>query len=113
MDELKHVGIRTLVAAIQSGGGPSDALYEASEAVKSALTRSRDMLPAEEGALEQAFLVVCRRLKVRAVEEQLQRITRLLASIPGGTVELTEDSRQLLEERAALLKLKGDLLSPK
>jgi DNA primase len=112
-DELKHPGIRTLVAAIQSGQGASDVLYEADEGLKQSLQKCKDLLPADDGALEQAFLVVCRRLKLRALEDQLQRIARLSANAAGGSSELTQESRDLLEERGALLNLKRELLSQK
>lgn len=112
-DELKHIGLRGLVAAIRSGGSPQDGLYEASESTKSALTRAQDMLPSDETALEQAFQVVCRRLKLRVIEERLQRIGRETANTPGGTSELTQDARDLLTERGELLGLKRELLSQK
>ena len=108
-DELKHMGLRGLVAALQSGGSPEDALYEAAEGTKTALTRARDMLPADETALEQAFGVVCRRIKLRAIEDRLQRIGRETANTPGGTSELTQDARDLLTERGELLALKRQL----
>lgn len=112
-DELKHSGIRGLVAAIQSGQGSADVLYEASEVLKQSLTKAKDMLPADESSLEQGFLVVCRRLKLRAIEDRLQRIARQTANTPGGSTELTQDSRDLLEERGALLTLKRELMSQK
>ena len=112
-DELKHMGLRHLVAALQSGGSPEDAMYEAHESTKSALTKSRDMLPSDETALEQAFQVVCRRLKLRAIEDRLSRIGRETANTLGGTTELTQDSRDLLTERGELLALKRQLLSQK
>ncbi|HEY0881316.1 MAG TPA: toprim domain-containing protein, partial [Archangium sp.] len=112
-DELKHMWLRHLVAALQSGGSPEDALYEASDAVKSSLTKARDMLPQDEQALEQAFIVVCKRLKLRAIEDRLARIGRETANTLGGTSELTQDSRDLLTERGELLALKRNLLSQK
>jgi hypothetical protein len=93
--------------------GSSDVLYEAGEGLKAALQKCKDLLPADDQALEQAFLVVCRRLKLRAIEDQLQRIARLSANAAGGSSELTQESRDLLEERGALLNLKRELLSQK
>lgn len=112
-DELKHLGLRHIVAAIQSGGTPEDALYEAGDATKSALTKSRDLLPADEGSLEQAFASVCKRLKLRAIDDRLAFIARETANTLGGTSELTQDSRDLLTERGELLTLKRKLLSQK
>lgn len=112
-DELKHVGIRSIVGSIQSGHTTSDVLFDASEGLKGALQRARDLLPQEESSLEQAFGVVCRRMRLRSIEDQLHRIARLTANTPGGSTELTEESRSLLEERGALLALKRALLAPK
>jgi DNA primase len=113
IDELKHLGLRALVASIQQGRTPEDALYDASEVLKKALQKATDFLPADPAALEQAFGQVCRRLKLRSVEERLQRIARETAKVPGASSELTQDSRDLLEERGQLLDLKRRLLSQK
>jgi DNA primase len=111
-DELKHLGLRTLIAAIQSGTAPEEALYEASDVVKQALTGGRDQLPLDDQALEPAFLAIGRRLKLRSIEEQLARIARETAQTPGAS-ELTDDARALLEQRGQLLGLKQRLLSQK
>jgi len=111
--ELKHLGLRSLVEALQSGGSPEDALYEASEAVKQGLTRARDLLPADEAALKRGFDIVSERLKLRAVEDRLQFIAREIANSPGGTSELTTETRDLLTEQGELLLLKQRLKSKK
>lgn len=110
--ELKHLGLRTLVAAMQSGGG-ADALYEASDVVKASLTKARDLLPSDEDALKKGFEAVSARLKLRAVEDRLQFIARAVANTPGGTTELTQESRDLLTEQGALMILKQKLKSQK
>lgn len=111
--ELKHMGLRTLVAAIQAGGAPEDALYEASDVVKAQLTKARDLLPSDEDTLRRAFEAVSGRLKLRAVEDRLQIIARQIANAPGGTTELTQESRDLLTEQGALMLLKQKLKSQK
>jgi len=111
--ELKHMGLRTLVATIQAGGTPEDALYEASDVVKATLTKARDMLPSDEDQLRRGFEAVSARLKLRAVEDRLQTIARAIANTPGGTSELTQDSRELLTEQGALMILKQRLKSQK
>ncbi|MFO0593888.1 MAG: DNA primase [Myxococcaceae bacterium] len=111
--ELKHMGLRTLVAAIQSGTAAEEALYEASDVVKTALTKARDLLPADEDALRKGFEAVSARLKLRAVEDRLQIIAREIANAPGGTTELTQESRDLLTEQGALMLLKQKLKSQK
>jgi DNA primase len=112
-DELRHIGIRALVGAIQSGQGAIDVLYESSQVLKSALQKARDALPPEQTAREQAFRDVCRTLKLRSIDERLRRIGHLQANAPGGSTDLTDEARDLLEERAALLALKRALLAPK
>lgn len=113
VDELKHIGLRTLVADLQRGVAREDLLYDAPEALKAALEKSADSLPSAPEGLEQAFASVCRRLKLRNVEDRLQRIARETANLPGASSELTQDSRDLLEERGRLLDLKRQLLSQK
>ncbi|MCA2979719.1 MAG: DNA primase [Myxococcaceae bacterium] len=109
-DELKHLGLRSLVAAVQSGSPPEDALFEASEGVKTALTTADDQLPGANQPLEPAFQAIGRRIKLRSIEEQLARIARETAQTPGAS-ELTADARTLLEQRGQLLALKQRLLS--
>src|SRR4029077_18305012 len=58
-DELKHSGLRTLVAALLSGSSPEDVVYDASEAVKKALEKEQPALPLDEAGLERAFKWVC------------------------------------------------------
>lgn len=111
--ELKHMGLRTLVEAIQAGGSPEDAVYEAGDVVKAALTRAKDLLPMDEEALRRGFDAVGARLKLRAVEDRLQIIARQIANTPGGTTELTQESRDLLTEQGALMLLKQKLKSQK
>lgn len=111
--ELKHLGLRRLVEMLQSGGSPEDALYEASDAVKAGLTRARDLLPSDEGALKRGFDIVSERLKLRAVEDRLQFVAREIANSPGGTSELTQETRDLLTEQGELLLLKQRLKSKK
>jgi DNA primase len=111
-DELKHQGLRRLVAGLQSGQTPEDALYDASEGLKAALTKAKDLLPNDEAATEKAFELTCRRLKLSSIEEQLRRIARELASVPGAN-ELTQEARELLGQQSQLVGLKNRLLSSK
>lgn len=111
--ELKHLGLRALVATLQHGGSAEDTLYEASEVMKASLTKARDLLPADEEALRKGFEAVSARLKLRVVEDRLQVIARAIANTPGGTSELTQESRDLLTEQGALMLLKQKLKSQK
>ena len=54
-DELKHVGFEALWVPFSQDTATSDVLYDASEGLKGALQRARDLLPQEESSLEQAF----------------------------------------------------------
>lgn len=111
--ELKHLGLRSLVEALLAGGTTEDALYEASDVVKAQLVKARDLLPADEEALRKGFEVISKRLKLRAIEDRLQYISREVANSPGGTSELTQELRDLLTEQGELLLLKRQLKSQK
>ncbi len=111
-DELKHLGLRTLVQSLQSGTSPEEAQFEASEVVKAALQHARDQLRFDESLLETNFQKVCRRIKLGAIKEQLERIAKETAHTPGAS-ELTDDARALLEQRGQLLALQRDLMSQK
>lgn len=111
-DELKHLGLRTMVAKLQSGSSPEDVQFEASEVVKAALQQGRDQLRFDESLLETNFEKVCRKIKLGAIKEQLDRIAKETAHTPGAS-ELTEDARNLLQQRGQLLDLQRRLLSQK
>ena len=108
-DELRTLALRGLVAQLAQGQAPEDVLYDADEQTRKAVEGER--LPTEEEALEQAFGSVCRRLKLRFIEDQLGRIARETARAPGGHSDLTDEVRALFEERAQLLKLKREVLA--
>ncbi len=109
VDELKHVGLRTLLAAIGSGRSAEDALYDASGPTKAALEQATRQLPVDDGQLERAFVAACRRLKVRRIEEQLSYIAHVTARLAGAT-DLDEETKRLLAERSDLLALKRKVL---
>jgi DNA primase len=113
-DELKHTGLRNLVAALSSGHSREDALYEASDVVKRSLEEQalQKSLPEDELALEQAFLTVCRRLKLRGLEDQLTRLSRELAQTGSGS-DLTDEARELLAQQGQLLSLKRQIQGQK
>ena len=111
-DELKHLGVRTLVAKLQSGSSPEDVQFEASETLKAALQQARDQLKFDDSLLETNFEKVCRKIKLGAIKEQLDRIAKETAHTPGAS-ELTEEARNLLQQRGQLLDLQRRLLSQK
>ena len=105
-DELRHPGLRALVAAIAGGTAPEEAVHESSESLRAALAKST--LPDDAGALDLAFGQICRRLKLRHIDEELKRITRETSAAPGAG-ELTDEVRELLMQRTRLLELKREV----
>ncbi|MBF5042694.1 DNA primase [Aggregicoccus sp. 17bor-14] len=105
VDELTHPGLRRVLALATSGGGAEDALFEAPEVLKRPLEAAARQLPTEGEALEAAFLTVCRRLKLRRIDEQLTHLRKTAATLAGAS-ELTEETRALVSERVELLALR-------
>lgn len=103
-DELKALSLRTIVAQLQQGQAPEDVVYEAPEAVRAELGKVEQ--PVDDEALERAFASACRMLKLKFIREQLDRIASETAQVPGGKHDLTDEVRQLSEERKRLLALK-------
>ena len=114
-DDLKHTGLRNMIAALASGNSREDALYEASDSVKRTLEEQalQKSLPEDDQALEQQFVTVCRRLKLRGIEEQLIRIARELAQSGDSGSELTDEAREMLSQQAQLLALKRQIQAQK
>ncbi len=105
VDELTHPGLRRVLALATSGGGTEDALFEAPEVLKRPLEAAARQLPAEPEALEGAFTTVCRRLKLRRIDEQLTHLMKTAATLAGAS-ELTEETRALVSQRVELLALR-------
>ncbi len=112
-DELKHMGIRTLIARLQSGQAPVDCLYEASDVLKDSLQKARDQfMQMDDASLDLAFDTVSTKLKLRFVDEHINRVNAELAKVHGAN-ELTAEARLLLEEKNQLLSLKNELKKKK
>ncbi len=109
-DELAHPGLRSLLARVASGAFGPEAVEEASPKVRAALEAAAPLLPRDEAALPAAFETVCKKLKLRRIEEQLSHIARVTSQIEGAS-ELSEDTRRLLSERTELLALKRKVLA--
>lgn len=107
-DELTHHGLRTVVSQLCAGESPEDALFEASDAVKAALESASRQLPAESER-ERTFAAICRKLKLRRIDEQLTHIARITGQLHGAN-DLTEETRRLQTERVDLLALKRRVL---
>jgi DNA primase len=110
-DELKHAGLRALVAANAQGVSPADLWDEAPEALGRALRMAQGQVPRDEAARARAFQDACKKLKLRAIDEQLRHIMRETAQLPGAGALLNEDTRRLQEQRVELLALKRRVLS--
>ncbi len=109
-DELAHSGLRSALAHIGAGRAHEDVLFDASEPVKAALQRVNRQLPEGDGPMEQTFAAVCRKLKVRRIDEQLSFIAKVTGQTAGAH-ELTDETRRLMEQRVELLALKKKVLS--
>ena len=108
-------GVSGLTAAHVLAKKYAVTLYEASDPVKRTLEEPalQKSLPTDELALEQAFLTVCRRLKLRGIEDQLTRLSRELAQSGSGASELTDEARELLAQQGQLLALKRQIQGQK
>lgn len=104
-DELSHSGLRNLLASAAAGTAVREALEEAGEAVAAALRGAARNLPRDDAGWEPTFRLICRKLKLRRLDEQLSHIARLARTLVSAH-ELDEETRRLQEERIALLALK-------
>ncbi len=108
-DELKHPGLRAVLAHLQGGHSGEDALFESSEAVRKALAEGQRQLP-QEGSLEPMFVILCRKLKLRRIDEQLTHIARVTGQVASAS-DLDDETRRLLSERASLLSLRKKVIT--
>jgi DNA primase len=105
MDELRHPGLRSVAAELAAGGGGQDALFEAPDSVKEALQEASRQLPEKSAALQEAFAHLCRRLKLRRIDDQLAQVAKATGQVLT-TGDWNEDVRRLQTERIELLALK-------
>jgi DNA primase len=108
-DELGHVGLRALIASASTGQRPEDALEASADAVRRTVERASRELPEDGRMLEDQFLALCRKVKLRRIDEQLTQIAVVTKqSHPSG--ELNDEVRQLQSDRVQLLALKRRVL---
>jgi DNA primase len=98
-----------LVEALASGHPAEDVLFEASETVRAGVERAMGQLPAGSDALTEAYSAICRKLKLRWIDEQLRYIADLAAQTEGVN-DLSEETRRLQSERVDLLALRRRVL---
>jgi DNA primase len=108
LDEVGHCGLRTVLAQVQSGVDPADALAEAGPRLQRALESARALLPRQPEQLPEAYEALGRRLRLARVRERLDHIARTTALLSGAH-ELDEETKKLQEERGQLLRLKRQL----
>jgi DNA primase len=108
-DQLKHPALRAFVGALGSGQRVEDVLFEASGTVKAAVENARAHLPPEEAKFTEVFSAVCRKLKLRWIDEQLRYISQM-AACTEGVNDLSEETVRLQSERVDLLALRRKVL---
>jgi DNA primase len=108
LDEVSHPGLRGVLAQLQGGTAPADALEGASPRLRASLEAAHGLLPRDAGQLPEALETLCRRLKLARVKERLDHIARSTALLVGAH-ELDEETKRLQEERGELLRLKRQL----
>ena len=107
-DDLTSLEIRAVVGALQAGTSPSDALYDSSEDLKNQLASATRKLP-READLPEAFQKFCLRLKIQVIDARLRRHGRLASMSPGASTDITDELRDLSEERNSLFQAKARL----
>jgi DNA primase len=105
VDEVTHPGLRAVLAQLQAGSAPADALEGASVRLRASLEAAQGLLPRDAEQLPEAFETLSRRLKLARVKERLEHIARSTALLVGAH-ELDEETKRLQEERGELLRLK-------
>ena len=105
VDEVTHPGLRAVLAQLQAGSAPADALEGASDRLRASLEAAQGLLPRDAQQLPEAFERLSKRLKLDRVNEQLAHIARATA-LHEGAHELDEETKRLQEERGELLRLK-------
>jgi DNA primase len=107
---LHHPGLRTVVGRLLSGVLPADALDELPPRLQDTVASQGRTLPVDETALAETFGQLCKRLKLRRIDEALTHIARVTGQLTGAH-ELDEETRRLQAERVELLGLRRRVLS--
>lgn len=108
-DDLRNLELRTLTSNIMARVPVSDALFEASPDVKDELALAAEKLPASRSDVEAAFVTTCANLKRRTIEERLSALAKELSNAAGSRSDLTQELRELLDERGLLLKARATM----
>ena len=108
LDEVTHPGLRAVLAQLQAGAAPADAVEGASPRLRTGLEAAQGLLPRDADQFPEALETLGRRLKLARVKERLDHIARSTALLVGAH-ELDEETKRLQEERGELLRLKRQL----
>jgi len=106
--QLLHPGLRALVAYAESDG-LEEAMLVASDPVRAAVEEATKQLPGDEAARLELFLAVCRKLKLRRIDEQLSYIARVAGQVDAAD-DWSEETKRLQGERITLLALRKQVL---
>jgi DNA primase len=106
---LSHPGLRTIIARLQAGALPADALDELPPRLLDTVAAQGRTLPADPAALAEAYGRLLRRLKLRRIDEALTHIARVTGQ-HASAHELDEETRRLQAERVELLGLRRRVL---
>jgi DNA primase len=107
---LHHPGLRSVVGRLLSGVPSADALDELPPRLQDTVEAQGRTLPVDGMALAETFGQLCRRLKLRRIDEALTHIARVTGQLSGAH-ELDEETRRLQAERVELLGLRRRVLS--
>lgn len=108
-DELSHPGLRGVVARLQAGVTPADAVEGLSPGVLDLLEAQGRALPRDEAGLAESFARLAQRLELRRIDEALAHIARQTGKLTSAH-ELDEETRRLQAERVELLGLRRRVL---
>ena len=105
LEEVIHTGLRAVLAQLQAGASPADALDGATPRLRTVVEAAQGLLPRDARQFPEALETLARRLKLTRVKERLDHIARSTALLVGAH-ELDEETKRLQEERGELLRLK-------
>jgi len=108
-DELSHPGLRSVVARLQAGALPADAVEGLPPRVVDLLESQGRALPQDEAGLAESFARLAQKLELRRIDEALAHIARLTGKLAAAH-ELDEETRRLQAERVELLGLRRRVL---
>lgn len=111
--EIRHSGLRSLLAAVTSGTPPEEALHEASEKLKKELSEA--VLPPDDDELERGFLKACQMLEIAALRDRRVKLMSEASQLndPNGlSDDMKEKMGQMDRIKERLQQLESALKKP-